>query len=365
LYCFTWKGEEWKVMGLAAYGQDDPRSYRALRSRLRVEGLRLSHPRVDLAAMARLYARRSTADAADLARAGQKVFEDVLIELCRHLRALDLSHNVVLGGGCALNSSANGRVLRESGFAALHVPCAPADDGNALGAALLAYYQDHPSERPPARLQQPFLGSDVDPRALGRLATSGAFPHVERLPDAQLARRVASSLAAGELVGFMQGRAELGPRALGNRSILADPRRADTKARINDAVKFREGFRPLAPAILPQHGREYFDDYADSPYMERSLVFRSEVRARVPAVVHVDGTGRLQSVREDWSPRLHGVLSAFHAETGVPVLLNTSFNVMGKPIVHSVEDAAAVFATSGLDVLVIDDHVFRKRAQGA
>ena len=125
-------------------------------------------------------------------------------------------------------------------------------------------------------------------------------------------------------------------------------------------MKFREDFRPLAPAILDRFGPDYFQDYEDSPYMERTLLFRPEVRERVPAVVHVDGTGRVQSVKREWSPKFYQLLTEFHEITGVPVVLNTSFNVVGKPIIHSVEDAVGVFATTGLDALVIEDHLIRK-----
>jgi carbamoyltransferase len=182
---------------------------------------------------------------------------------------------------------------------------------------------------------------------------------MQHLPG-QVSRRTAELLAQGRIVGWMQGRAELGPRALGHRSILADPRRPDMKDRINSAVKFREEFRPFAPSILHEHGPEYFERYQDSPYMERALVFRPEVREKVPAVVHVDGTGRLQSVRREWCERFHQLLTDFHGITGVPLLLNTSFNVMGKPLVHSVEDAVAAFLTTGLDALVIDDYLIEK-----
>jgi carbamoyltransferase len=130
--------------------------------------------------------------------------------------------------------------------------------------------------------------------------------------------------------------------------------------RINRDVKFRERFRPYAPVVLHEHGPDFFENYQESPYMDRTLRFRPDVRDRVPAVVHVDGTGRLQTLKQDWNPRFHALLSEFHRQTGIPVLLNTSFNVMGKPIVHSVEDAASVFLTSGLDALVIDDYLFTK-----
>jgi carbamoyltransferase len=167
-------------------------------------------------------------------------------------------------------------------------------------------------------------------------------------------------LTEGKIVGWIQGRAEFGPRALGNRSILADPRRGDVRDRVNAIVKFREPFRPFAPSVLDEHGGAYFESYQPSPYMERALLWRHDVRARVPAVVHVDGTGRLQSVRREWNERLHALLSAFHRRTGVPVLLNTSFNVVRKPIVHTLEDALGLFFTTALDALVVDDFVIEK-----
>ena len=201
-------------------------------------------------------------------------------------------------------------------------------------------------------------------RGLSRLLQFSGL-EVERLDEEALCRVVADHLAAGRIVGWVQGRAEFGPRALGNRSILADPRSATVKDRINARVKFREEFRPFAPSILAEHGPAYFEDFQMSPYMERTLRFRDEVVARVPGVVHVDQTGRLQTVTVEDNPRFHRLISRFHEVTGVPVLLNTSFNVMGKPIAHSVEDAISVFYTSGIDLLVIEDHLIVKGDVGA
>jgi carbamoyltransferase len=167
-------------------------------------------------------------------------------------------------------------------------------------------------------------------------------------------------LAHGKLVGWAQGRAEFGPRALGNRSILADPRPSTMKDTINAKVKYREAFRPFAPAILDEHGPDWFETYQKTPYMERTLRFRPEMCERVPAVVHADGTGRLQSVTREWNPRFRALLEEFHRLTEVPILLNTSFNVMGKPILHTAEDAILMFYTTGLDVLVVEDWIIVK-----
>lgn len=170
----------------------------------------------------------------------------------------------------------------------------------------------------------------------------------------------AEALASGAIVGWVQGRAEFGPRALGNRSILADPRDPAMKDRINALVKFREEYRPFAPAILDRYGDEYFEDYQESPYMERALRFRKEVADRVPAVVHADGTGRVQTVKREWNERFYELIAAFYGLTGIPLVLNTSFNIMGKPIIHSVEDALGLFYTTGMDVLVIEDYLLEK-----
>jgi carbamoyltransferase len=175
-----------------------------------------------------------------------------------------------------------------------------------------------------------------------------------------IAAETAKLLADGKLVGWVQGRAEFGPRALGNRSILADPRPADMKDKINSLVKFREEFRPFAPSILDEFGSEYFENYQVTPYMDRTLGFKETAREKVPAIVHVNATGRLQSVRREWNERYYDLIHEFYKLTGVPMLLNTSFNIMGKPIIHSVEDAVGLFFTTGLDALVIEDCLIEK-----
>lgn len=362
---FDWAaGEEWKVMGLAPYGQPDAELLELLRGMLRLDGLQ---PRIarrdffpDLARLER-WRRRPDAPpeaAADLARTGQVFFGELAERLLRELHRLSPSENLALSGGCALNSSFNGQIVERTPFNRLYVPSAPADDGTAVGAALLAWRKDDPRTPLPAGPLSAYLGSEFDAEDIAHLLQHGGLL-AEHLPDT-LCETVAGLLAQEKIVGWVQGRAEFGPRALGNRSLLADPRPPDMAERLNSTVKFRERFRPFAPAILHEHGPEYFENYQESPYMERALRFRAEVRGRVPAVVHVDGSGRLQSVKEEWNPRFHRLITEFHRLTGVPLLLNTSFNVMGKPMVHGVEDAVAVFLTSGVDALAIGDYLFRK-----
>ena len=361
------KGEEWKVMGLAPYGRLDPEFYGLLRPLLKVQGLQLVSG-VSLAEEKRLIKKlkelrrrpeQHPSTAANLAFTGQQVFGEVMRELLHELYDRGLSKNLVLGGGCALNSSYNGRILAETGFTALHVPSAPADDGNSVGAALLAYYQDHPEASAPQKRMSPYLGSGISTETRANFLRFNSAQRVRQLGDAVI-EETAKLLAQGKIVGWMQGRAEFGPRALGNRSILADPRSPQMKDRINGRVKFREEYRPFAPSILHEYGPEYFEDYQMSPYMDRTLKFRPEVCDRVPAVVHEDGTGRLQSVTPELAEKYYRLIQAFHKLTGIPMLLNTSFNIMGKPIIHSVEDAVGLFYTTGLDALVIDDILCEK-----
>jgi carbamoyltransferase len=363
-----WEGEEWKVMGLAAYGRPRPAIREFFRSRTTLDGLavRLHFSRSwpeeleAVAGPARPPGDDDVLAAADLAHNFQAYFAETVCRLAAAAAGLGLSRNLAFGGGCALNSAANGLILRASGFERLHVPSAPADDGNALGCVLFEKHFVRGEPRPGGPLS-PYLGSDLDLAELERILAFRPLPFRKIDDPAALTAEVALLLTRGEIIGWMQGRAEFGPRALGNRSILADPRAPSMKDVINGRVKFREEYRPLAPAVLHEHGPAYFDPYEESPYMERALPFRPEVRAKVPAVVHVDGTGRLQTVRREMNPLFHRLISAFHERTGVPILVNTSLNVMGKPIVHTAADAITVLVTTGLDRLVIGPYVISKR----
>lgn len=358
------KGEEWKIMGLAPYGSRDPDLLALLRQLYRIDGHKLAF--TDAATTRRVAAEilaRRPADAldqgwADLARCGQDVFAEMMEALLSETAALVPSENLVLAGGCALNSSFNGKIAGRHGFRHVFVPSAPADDGNAIGAAWLAHAEADHGWRAPKGPMTPYLGSSVSTEPLERM--TAWEPRLQRLSPKEIALKTAELLAEGKLVGWVQGRAEFGPRALGNRSILADPRPADAKDQLNAKVKYREAFRPFAPSILAEHGADWFEDYQDAPYMERTLTWKEAVRQRVPAVVHEDGTGRLQSVTSERNPRYHALISAFHALTGVPVILNTSFNVMGKPILHTTEDAVLMFYTTGLDALVVEDWLLVK-----
>lgn len=355
------KGEEWKLMGLAPYGQRDERFYNLLRPMLQVKGNKLGQSKDYRERLNELLLMKNQFTGnlgyANLAFTGQLVFEEILFELVESVFKTYGGENLILSGGCALNSSCNGKLLKNTSFKNLHVPMSPGDDGNAIGAAILAFKKDNPGVKV-KRIQTPYLGSEIKDKSIERLLALGkmkgeTFENEDILMDV-----VSNHLIDGKIIGWVQGKAEFGPRSLGHRSILADPRDPGMKDKINALVKFREEFRPFAPSILHEFGNDYFEDYAYSPYMERTFQFSNKTAA--PAVVHFDGSGRLQSVTKELNGRFYALISKFHQKTNVPILLNTSFNVMGRPIIHDVEDAIGVFWGSGLDVLVLGNTVIVK-----
>ncbi|EIC29646.1 MULTISPECIES: carbamoyltransferase family protein [Methylomicrobium] len=363
---FDWlKGEEWKVMGLAPYGRLNEALYALLQSTITLDGFEARHQgkkifdRIDRLDVFKHKQQDPIELAADLAFTGQRFFAETVNRLLTHLQHVTQSDNLALAGGCALNSSNNGRITQETPFRQVYVPSAPADDGCALGAAWLAHHDAHPAPPSPKAIQTPYTGSVIAEEAIDRLLRFNRSLTIEHLPES-ICEAAAQRLAEGRLVGWLQGRAEFGPRALGNRSILADPRFAETQDLINEKIKFRETFRPFAPSILHEFGTDYFEHYQESPYMDKTLKIRETMRGRIAAVCHVDGTGRLQTVKQEWNPRFYRLIDCFRQVTGVPVLLNTSFNVMGKPLAHSLEDAIALFLTTGLDILVVNDYLIGK-----
>lgn len=365
-------GEEWKIMGLAPYGKLDKRIYELLKSIIRVNGLSFEWQMNNFLnffyEMETIKRKKEEPPivAADIAYAGQMVYSELLFEYLNNAYkyineayGANLSENLILGGGCALNSSANGAIVENTKFKKLHVFSAPADDGNAVGAAFLAYFQDNPVWDLPKPIQIPYLGSDISKEKLDYLVRFGRINSLKVCSDG-VYKRAAELLSEGKIIAWVQGKAEFGPRALGNRSILADPRSPEMKEIINSRIKFREEFRPFAPSILHEFGPEYFENYQESPYMERTLRFKKEVMNKVPAVVHYNGTGRLQTVKKEWNEKYYELIKAFYEITGIPLVLNTSLNIMGKPIIHSVEDAIAILYTCGLDALFIDDIIIEK-----
>jgi carbamoyltransferase len=321
----------------------------------------------------------------DLAASIQRVIEEIVLRMARHVHARTGMANLCLAGGVALNCVANGRLLREGPFERLWIQPAAGDAGGALGAALAHWFGHlgNPRLAGPGDAQRgSLLGPAFDEAAIDE-AVAGHGAVAESFPDeATLVEAVAAELAAGRIVGHFAGAAEFGPRALGNRSILADPRAPDMQRRLNLAIKFRESFRPFAPAVLAGRESEFFELTTESPYMllvapvvggrpgggavrAMGIERLRDVCGPIPAVTHVDGSARVQTVDAARNPRFHAILAAFARRTGCPVLANTSFNIRGEPIVHDPADAYRCFMFTDMDVLVLGNRLLRKRAQPA
>lgn len=294
----------------------------------------------------------------NLAASVQRALETAVLWLCSRFK--DASENLCYAGGVALNSVANERIVRETGFQNVFIMPAAEDSGTAIGAAYFGLRQLCGY----SRIQQQKLDS------VGRsYDESSILNGMKRVPGIALSRspdvveQTARLLSEGKIVGWFQGGSELGPRALGQRSILCDPRSPQMKDVLNERVKFREGFRPFAPIILKEDVYDWFDvdpPYGESPFMLRVLPFREEKRNAVPAVVHVDGTGRVQTVSKEFTPELHRLLRTFKELTGIPVLLNTSFNIAGEPIVETPDDALWCFLYTDMDYCVLNDYLVSK-----
>ena len=348
---------------------------------------------------------------ADIAASVQRLTEETMLSLVAALARRTGSQNLCMAGGVALNSVANGRIVREGPFENVFIQPAAGDAGGALGAALFAQYAvlkqprilgipssptpdgrrgasptaaaDTPSATPsatpsPASPQAPAFvmdrtdfGQSLSEAEVERFLKDCRIPYERCDDEAQLLQTVAALLAEGHVIGWAQGRFEWGPRALGNRSILADPRSASMKDRVNRKVKFREPFRPFAPAILSERANEYYElerfgGLGDpSRFMLLTAQVRPEHRQAVAATTHEDGSSRLQRVEKALNPRFYGLIEQFAQRTGVPVLLNTSFNLKGEPIVNSPLEAYATFQRSELDVLVLDRFIVRRKAETA
>ncbi len=401
---------EYKLMGLAPYGRPvfedairthlvDVKSDGSFRLNLDYFSY-LTEPRMTGDRFAALFGgparepeSRITRREMDLAASIQKVTEDVVLRLARTAVRETGHRHLVMAGGVALNCVANGHLLRSGAVDGLWIQPAAGDAGGALGAALLAnhLYFERPRPVPDGRRdsqQGSYLGPAWSSHEVRAFLEGRGAPY-ERVDDpAARAKRIAATLADGQIVGLLSGRMEFGPRSLGARSLLGDPRRADTQAVMNLKIKFRESFRPFAPAVLADRAAEYFDLDGESPYMllvapvreARRMPFDLEAalagtddllpavrqaRSDIPAVTHVDYSARVQTVDGVAHPEFHRILQAFAAATGCGVLVNTSFNVRGEPIVNTPEDAYRCFMRTEVDLLVLEDCLVWKDAQPA
>jgi carbamoyltransferase len=322
----------------------------------------------------------------DIAASIQAVTEEIMLRLVRGIVRETRERHLCLAGGVALNCVANGKILADGAVEKLWIQPAAGDAGGALGAALTAYHGFARQKRTVVTTGDAMHGSYLGPsfpqdEIEERLAAVGA--HFDRVDDARLIAETVEALVAGKAVGWFQGRMEFGPRALGGRSILGDPRSAQMQKTLNLRVKRRESFRPFAPSVLRDHVADWFELDADSPYMllvagvapnKRRAMSQAEQalfgidklnvpRSSIPAVTHVDYSARVQTVHADTNPRYHALLSAFHERTGCPVLVNTSFNVRGEPIVCTPEDAFRCFMDSEIEFLAVGNCILRKDAQ--
>jgi carbamoyltransferase len=300
---------------------------------------------------------------ADIAASTQQILEDVLVRIARGLQEQTHLADLCLGGGVALNGCANARILRESGFERVFVPPAPGDAGCALGAALYAdrvFFAEPDREFP----DHPFWGPEVDADELVRIATEDALQIQPVSDEERFLERVVDELAGGRIVGWLDGALELGPRALGHRSILAAPHPAEIRDRINRSIKYREDFRPFAPAVPAEEAARYFalppGGVRLARFMSGVFPVRPEWRDHLAAVTHADGTARVQAVTREMAPRFHTLLRAFGSRTGIPVLLNTSFNLAGEPMVNRAVEGYSTFQRSGIDVLVAGNYLVFK-----
>ena len=394
---------EYKVMGLAPYGQ--PKYVKGIYEhlldlkpdgtfRMNMEffnyctGLTMTNSRFDdlFGGPPRKPESKLGQREMDLARSIQEVTEEVMLRLSRTMHRETGAEYLCLAGGVALNCVGNGRILREGPFKDIWIQPAAGDAGGAVGAALSAWYQYENQPRTADNVHDKMNGSYLGPRhsnddVESRLRTLGAVYH--RLDDEQLIDSIAEHLAQGKVIGWLQGRMEFGPRSLGGRSILGDARNTKMQSVMNLKIKYRESFRPFAPSVLREKVSEYFQMDSNSPYMllvapvveKRRLPFDPKhealwgidllniPRSDVPAITHIDYSARVQTVHEDTNARYHHLLSAFERKTGCAVLVNTSFNVRGEPIVCTPEDAYRCFMRTEMDVLVLENFVLLKEEQ--
>jgi carbamoyltransferase len=358
--------DEYKVMGLAAYG--DPARFRKLfRAQWRAtpDGVERLNDEPARAAMLELARFRRLEDAPfqdehrDLAAALQESLEEQVLHLARRVRDRTGETYLCMAGGVALNSTANGKLARSKLFRDIFIQPAASDAGTPLGAALLEHHR-HVDHRRPIRFS-PYLGPEFSEAEVE--AACARFKEISVTRPADVLGEAVSRLCAQQIVGWFQGRMEYGPRALGNRSILADPHDPAIRDRVNRAVKHREAFRPFAPSVLAEHADACFamDGVDASPFMLLTFLARPERRSEFEAAVHRDGTSRIQTVTAEQNPRFYQLLERFHAASGIPMLLNTSFNVNGEPIVCSPEEAIDSFLSTELDALILGERIIERR----
>ena len=363
---FQRNSDEWKVMGLAPYGQAgvdlsafidaDETPYKVHARKLVANGSAPFAEMVRLLGPSRVSESGIEERHKDVAYAVQEACEIAMMSVVKMAVEKTKSRNVCLAGGVALNSKANGKILASGVVDKIFVQPAASDDGVAVGAAL-APYLDSGRRLPMRPMRHAYLGPEFDDEAIESALRTYKLKYSRQ---GDVAATAAELLSSGRILGWFQGRMEFGPRALGSRSILADPRDPEMNAKVNNAVKFREWWRPFAPSMKKEAAAEYLESAGDSPFMVLTAQVRPEKRSVIPSVTHVDGSARPQTVEKEINPLYWRLIDEFGKRTGVPVIMNTSFNLRGEAIVHTPTDAIRTFFSSGMDALVIGSFVVEK-----
>lgn len=362
---------EYKVMGLAPYGE--PKYTEKVRKLIDVKndgsfhlnmkyfgyeyGLKMTNKNFDklFGAPPRKPETKLTQREFDIARSLQYVLEEILLKMVEHVHKETQAENLCLAGGVSLNCVANGRILRESSFKQLYIQPASGDAGGAVGAALFVY-NNVLKQKNDYVMKNVYLGPEFEEKEIEKLLSNNKIQY-KKYDEESLYRKVADYIDDQKVIGWFQGKMEYGPRALGNRSILADARNKENWQRVNLKIKFRESFRPFAPSVIEEDISEYFDLDVPTPFM---LLVAQVKKDNIPAVTHKDNSARIQSVNKDENYRYHKLISTFKEKTGTSVIINTSFNVRGEPIVCTPLDALKCFLRTDMDILVMGNYVVKK-----
>ena len=369
---------EYKVMGLAPYG--NPRTYidkfrdiiypskkgiyklnmEMFNYHKSDEVMFTSNLSTHLNLLPRLPNEELTQQHKDLAASVQFIYEMYFFRLLKQLHKLTKSDNLVLSGGCAYNGTANGKISKKTGFKNVWIPPSPSDSGSSIGACLISYYRGESDER--LDNTNPYLGPKFSNEYISQLLKNYNNKLIyKKQSDEEIIDLVSTEISNGKVVGWFEGRLELGARALGHRSIFADPTNPTMKSRINQIVKKREGFRPFAPIVKNESKNFYFEWDKEVPYMNQIVSVRKEYKDKLPAITHIDGTARIQTLKKNQCKRVYGLLDALEKKNDYPIVLNTSFNIKDQTMIMNPETAIKTFLDIGLDILVLENYVIRKK----
>tara|TARA_B110000003_G_scaffold78229_1_gene79744 strand:+ start:2932 stop:4638 length:1707 start_codon:yes stop_codon:yes gene_type:complete len=380
---FPYYGDEYKVMGLSPYGNPvylkelrsivwsgnksiidwDKRFFNLKNGAISYENNQPVAPEIFSSHFEKLFGKKREKSEPinqrhkDIACSLQRRTEEIIFEILEKAFSLGDSKNICIAGGVAQNSVANGKIITSTSFEKMYIPSAGHDAGISMGAAQYHYFHNMKNKRLDA-LFDANLGINFSNSQIKTFLSSKNLKY-KFLDDKNLFNYIANLISNEKVVGFFDGQAEFGPRALGSRSILADPRNQNAQKLLNEKIKKRESFRPFAPSILEEFGNDFFENYQFTPFMERVLPIKKNKRKLIPAVTHVDGSGRLQSVSKKLRPRYHALINEFYKITGIPILINTSFNE-NEPVVNKPEEALDCFLRTNLDVLVLGNYVLEK-----